>query len=187
MPSTQGKHGWDAGGVPFYGTGRWCWVLDYPFFDMKYFRNGSREGEHLWIGGTLHELGHGLNLPHFKHKANDQWVSLMSWGNHAFNDPNEEVRLTKSAAILLNNNQVLNKQSEIKFYESTPNFDIHLLQIEANEDMLSLKASFKTDIPLHGYAILHDPKQPWMMQTTTLFLGDQKTYIMAIALQLKCP
>ncbi len=35
MPSTQGEHGWDAGGSPFYGLGKWAYVLDYRNFRRR--------------------------------------------------------------------------------------------------------------------------------------------------------
>jgi hypothetical protein len=157
MPSMTGDNGWDAGGVPFYGIGKWCYVLDYKNFDMKYWQNGSRQGESLWIGGTIHELGHGLNLPHNQHKATDNFTSMMSWGNHEYNEAPENVRLTFADAIILHNNQVVSKK-EGTFYEVTPSVEIKSLRTYADTENLYLRARFESDITVNGAIAYNDPK-----------------------------
>jgi len=158
MPSRTGDNGWDAGGVPFYGIGRWCYVLDYTNFDMDTWRNGTQEGEKNWIGGTIHEIGHALNLPHNQHKVNDGWISMMSWGNHEYNKTPNDVHLTKASAAILNNNQVFNKKDKSYFYNNTPSHTIKSLRVYADDTNLYLKSKFEVTEPINAVNIYNDPK-----------------------------
>ncbi|MFT6358973.1 MAG: hypothetical protein ACJAYJ_003201 [Saprospiraceae bacterium] len=158
MPSREGDHGWDAGGVPFYGIGRWCYVLDYLNFDMNTWRDGTQEGSTNWIGGTIHEIGHALNLPHNQHKADDGWIAMMAWGNHEYNDDPENVHLTKASAVILNNNQVFNDQPASNFYAEIPSHTIKSLRIYADDTNLYVKSKFDVSIGINGVNIYNDPK-----------------------------
>ncbi|WP_175496528.1 discoidin domain-containing protein [Zhouia amylolytica] len=158
LPSREGDNGWDAGGVPFYGIGKWCYALDYTNFDMKYWQDGSQQGNSLWIGGTIHELGHALNLPHNKHQATDNWTSMMSLGNHEFNDNPDGVHLTFASALILNNNQVMNKVGSMPFYEQTPSLNPISIRLFADAEKLYFRAKFETDIPVNGFIAYNDPK-----------------------------
>ena len=158
MPSRTGDNGWDAGGVPFYGIGRWCYVLDYLNFDMNTWRNGTRQGETNWIGGTIHEIGHALNLPHNQHKVSDGWISMMSWGNHEYNKTPDEVHLTKASAAILNNNQVFNKKDKSQFYNNDPSHSIKSLRIYADATNLYVKSKFDATEPVNAVNIYNDPK-----------------------------
>jgi hypothetical protein len=158
MPSRTGEHGWDAGGVPFYGIGKWCYALDYTNFDMSTWRDGTQEGSTNWIGGTIHEIGHALNLPHNQHKANDGWISMMSWGNHEYNNDPENVHLTKASAVILNNNQVFNNQPASNFYTEIPTHTIKSLRIYADNTNLYVRCKFDVSIAINGVTIYNDPK-----------------------------
>jgi hypothetical protein len=158
MPSREGDHGWDAGGVPFYGLGRWCYVLDYLNFDMDTWRDGTQEGNTNWIGGTIHEIGHGLNLPHNQHKVNDGWTSMMSWGNHEYNNTPDAVHLTKASAVILNNNQVFNKEPTSTFYNETPSHTINSLRIFADDTNLYLRSKFDATVTVNAVIAYNDPR-----------------------------
>ncbi|WP_200975993.1 discoidin domain-containing protein [Echinicola sp. 20G] len=158
MPSRTGENGWDAGGVPFYGLGKWCYALDYLNYDMRYWQDGSRQGDELWIGGTIHELGHGLNLPHNKHKATDGWTSMMSWGNHEFNDTPDQVKLTFADALILNNNQIMNKDAGSDHYQGDLGFNLKSMRIYADGENLYLKSRFESEIDINGVIVYNDPK-----------------------------
>ncbi|MEN7547742.1 discoidin domain-containing protein [Rapidithrix thailandica] len=158
MPSREGDNGWNAGGVPFYGLGKWCFALDYKNFDMKYFGSNSKEADDHWIGGTIHELGHGLNLPHNKHKATDNWISMMAWGNHEFASAPENVRFTLADALILNNNQIVNKNSAVTYYTQTPEFNLKAMRIYADAQNLYVSGKFETDVPVNGVIVYNDPK-----------------------------
>lgn len=180
MPSMTGDNGWDAGGVPFYGIGKWCYVLDYKNFDMKYWQNGSKQGESLWIGGIIHELGHGLNLPHNQHKTTDNFTSMMSWGNHEYNEAPEKVRLTFADAIILHNNQVVSKK-EGTFYEVKPSVEIKSLRTYADTESLYLRTKFQSDIPVNGAIAYHDPKTNSGDGDYNAITGQRQKLLMEIA------
>ena len=158
IPSREGDHGWDAGGVPFYGMGRWCYVLDYVNFDMDTWRDGSQEGSTNWIGGTIHEIGHALNLPHNQHKATDNWISMMSWGNHEYNKTPNDVHLTKASGVILNNNQVFNNEPTSTFYNETPAHNINALRIFADDTNLYIRSKFDATIAVNAVIAYNDPK-----------------------------
>lgn len=158
MPSIEGEHGWDAGGVPFYGMGRSCYVLDYKYFDISTWMDGTDEGKSNWIGGTIHELGHGLNLPHNQHLATDGWVSMMSWGNHDYNYTPNNIHLTKASAAILNNCQVFTKDASKVFYDVYPSHTIKSFRIYADETNLYLRCKFTADNPVNAVIAFNDPK-----------------------------
>lgn len=158
MPSRTGDNGWDAGGVPFYGIGRWCYVLDYRNFDMQTWRDGTQEGNTNWIGGTIHEIGHALNLPHNQHKANDGWIAMMAWGNHEYNSSPDDVHLTQASAAILNNNQVFNEGPRLAFYNETPSHTIKSMRIYADDTNLYLKSKFDASVEVNAVNVYNDPK-----------------------------
>ena len=59
--------------VPYYGLGKWFFASDFDDIDIKHLGTGNTLGTRAttYIGGLLHELGHGLNLPHNKEKVSD--------------------------------------------------------------------------------------------------------------------
>lgn len=77
----------ESGYNPFYGLGNgWCFALDNPNIDTNYFATG---GTSAYIGGLVHELGHGLNLPHDKEKVSEKadparGTALMGSGNTTY-------------------------------------------------------------------------------------------------------
>jgi hypothetical protein len=158
MPSRTGDNGWNAGGVPFYGIGKWCYVLDYKKFDMQTWLDGSQEGSSNWIGGTIHEIGHALNLPHNQHKVTDGWIAMMAWGNHEYTNNPETVHLTKASAAILNNNQIFNREPKSEFYTEIPSHTIKSLRIYADETNLYLKSKFDVSIPINAVNVYNDPK-----------------------------
>jgi hypothetical protein len=158
MPSRTGDHGWDAGGVPFYGIGRWCYALDYLNFDMDTWQDGTQEGSTNWIGGTIHEIGHGLNLPHNQHKVTDGWTSMMSWGNQEYNNTPDAVHLTKASAVILNNNQVFNNEPGSTFYNEIPTHTINSLRIFADQTNLYIRSKFDASLAVNAVNAYNDPR-----------------------------
>lgn len=110
-------------GVPFFGLGKNCFATSDNFklsSSGKYLDNLELMNCHL-LGGIMHELAHGLNLPHNAHKASElPNISLMSFGNHTYQNGNEElVFLTKSDCAILDVNEAFNKIEE-QYYEVSP-------------------------------------------------------------------
>ncbi|TDE28461.1 discoidin domain-containing protein [Flavobacterium ranwuense] len=101
----------EPGGVPFYGTGKYCYALDYADQDIKYLGAGGTLGIRAtkWIGGMVHELGHGLNLPHNRQKYSSDsslgmalmWAGNSTWGI-------SKTFLTAADCAVLNTNQIFN-------------------------------------------------------------------------------
>jgi hypothetical protein len=188
MPSLEGEHGWDAGGVPFYGMGRSCYVLDYKYFDISTWMDGTKEGKSNWIGGTIHELGHGLNLPHNQHRVNDGWLSMMSWGNHDYNYNPDNIHLTKASAAILNNCQVFSKDPAHVFYDAEPSHTIKSFRIYADDTNLYLRCKFTAEVPVNAVIAYNDPKTSaddsnynaisWC--TTNVMNGDSISMVMPL-------
>ncbi len=108
-----GANGTPSGG-PFYGTGRWCYALDYEEMDIQNLGKSDAVGNRfsVWFGGLVHELGHGLNLPHNRQKVSEDatlGMALMWAGNGTLGK--SPTFLTSVDAAVLNTNQVFNNNS----------------------------------------------------------------------------
>lgn len=146
--------------VPFYGLGRWCFALDYVDMDVNYFRNGNSKGANAtkYIGGLLHELGHGLNLPHNKQKVSesgreDKGTSLMGSGNYTYGDT--PTFLTKASCAILNNNQIFN-DSDADFYTGA-SLQINAIRASYNNQSIQVSGSFQSDIAVNNIGFYNDP------------------------------
>jgi hypothetical protein len=150
----------DNADVPFYGLGRYCFALDYNDMDVKYFREDSKRGRDAtkYIGGLLHELGHGLNLPHNQQKVSEvddlsKGTSLMGAGNFTYGAT--PTFLTRSSCAILNNCQVFSKSTD-QFYTGA---SLEIKNIEAiyQDGKLKLSGSFETDQKVNHIAFYNDP------------------------------
>jgi len=108
-----GSNGTPSGG-PFYGTGKWCYALDYEEMDIANLGSTTTVGNRfsVWFGGMVHELGHGLNLPHNRQKVSENstlGMALMWGGNGTLGK--SPTFLTAADAAILNVNQVFNNNS----------------------------------------------------------------------------
>ena len=155
MPSTMGQHGYDAGGVPFYGLGgRFAFVMDYANFEAG--MDPAEAG--AWLGGTFHEAGHGFWLPHNQHKGTDNWTSLMSWGNMTYTEAEpEKTRLTKASCSILDVCQVFAIDNSVDYYSSIPAFEIKKLNAYYHDDNIIIDCRFSTDITVKSAITFHDP------------------------------
>ena len=103
--------------APYYGLGKWCFATDYDDMDIKYLGGSSNISTlaTTYIGGLLHELGHGLNLPHNKEKvseSNDNKLGtcLMGSGNYTYGS--KPTFMSKASCSILNNNQIFDNQNK---------------------------------------------------------------------------
>ena len=141
--------------VPFYGIGGgWCFALDNPDIDTNY------TGTSNYIGGMIHELGHGLNLPHVRQKVSelanpDLGTSLMGTGNYTYRK--NPTFLTESSCAILNNCEV--------FAAGTPPADLYQ---ETNASLVRLHGSysdgniivngrFASTKPVNNVLVYNDP------------------------------
>lgn len=146
--------------VPFYGLGRWCFALDYDDMDVKHFGGSSKLSADAtkYIGGLLHELGHGLNLPHNKQKVSeysqaDKGTSLMGAGNYTYGST--PTFLTKASCAILNNCQVVS-DTEIPFYTGAT-AQIERISGNFDNETLTIAGMFTSDITVNYIGFYNDP------------------------------
>ncbi len=111
----------NPGGPPFYGTGTSCYALDYANLDAKNLGIGGDIGwkATVWIGGMIHELGHGLNASHNKMNktlAPTLGTALMGSGNSTYGI--STTSLTSTTAATFNNSQVFSSVTRSDWYAS---------------------------------------------------------------------
>lgn len=114
------------------------------------------------LGGIMHELGHGLNLPHNAHKKSDlPKIALMSFGNHTYENGNEEnVFLTPSTGAILNVNEAFNKKDNgIDYYSGA---DIKLLSYTVQKN--------PSDALIHAEGVISSNKK-----ITHVYIGHDGT------------
>lgn len=146
--------------VPFYGWGRYCFALDYTEMDVKFFGEDSKRGNDAtkYIGGLLHELGHGLNLPHNKEKVSEVGLStkgtaLMGSGNYTYGKT--PTFLTEASCAILNNCQVISN-SEESFYTAASLQVTTILASYTNGDF-KISGTFNTDKDVNYVCFYNDP------------------------------
>ncbi|WP_113652123.1 discoidin domain-containing protein [Pedobacter namyangjuensis] len=111
----------DTHTIPYYGVGRWCYAVDFPGLKYENLGKPGSVGDKatVYIGGMLHELGHGINLPHngptVSQAANPAYgMTLMGSGNYTYGK--SPTFLSFFDAATLNNCQVFSKEVKT-FYE----------------------------------------------------------------------
>ena len=151
--------GYHGSKVGFFGKGKWAFAssMDYTLTDSGQTFNGFPLKVAENLGGIMHELGHGLNLPHNAEKKSElPFISLMSNGNRVYQKRPEDVFLTKSTCAILNANEVFNKKSNgIAYYDVKPNTELKDISITKDSGTNSIKISgtFISDIEaIHAYA-----------------------------------
>ena len=160
MPATVYSSGGEPGGVPFYGLGKYCFALDYADQDIKYLGTSGTLGTRAtkWIGGMIHELGHGLNLPHNCQKVSEEasfgmalmWAGNSTWGI-------SKTFLTAADCAVLNVNQVFSRENRI-FYGSVKSSLQHIhASYYAEKNSIVLKGRFTADMPVADIIYFNDP------------------------------
>lgn len=103
----------DGGSTPFYGVGRNCFAVDYNGLDVA---NLATTTSNL-MAGMLHELGHGLGLPHNKQRVSQAatlGTSLMGAGNTTYG--RSATFLTEADCAVLNTCEVFQASTTATFY-----------------------------------------------------------------------
>lgn len=145
------------GSQPFYGYGKFCFAVDNSAMSV----NGIPNPNSNYLGGMLHELGHGLNLPHNHAKYISEepvlGTSLMGSGNYSFSK-GEPTFLTESDAAILNRNEVFQSAStsitpyQIPTYTVQPQFNI-----DNNQQKIFLTGSYSSTLPVSDILVYMDP------------------------------
>ncbi|WP_109098061.1 discoidin domain-containing protein [Aquimarina sp. AU58] len=151
--------GKEGSGLPFVGVGKMAFASSKNFKlepTGKYF-NGFELKKCDKLGGIMHELGHGLNLPHMAHRKSDlPNISLMSFGNRHYQRGNEdETFLLPSSCALLNVSQTFNSRNNgINYYGNNPGVNMVTYEIkkENNQNAIIAEGKFTSSVrPTHIY------------------------------------
>lgn len=160
IPSYTYDANGEPGGPPFYGVGKTCFALDYTDQDMKYLGAGGMLGTRAtkWIGGMVHELGHGLNLPHNRQKAVSEkalGMSLMWAGNSTWGV--SPTFLTAADCAVLNTNQVFNNDNKSYYSSVTANVQRIAGEFNAAKNAIVIKGKFKSTAVVTDLIYFNDP------------------------------
>lgn len=150
----------EPGGPPFYGLGKTCFALDYADQDVKYLGAGGILGTRAtkWIGGMVHELGHGLNLPHNRQKATSEtslgmslmWAGNSTWGISA-------TFLTSADCAVLNTNQVFNTDNKTYYTDVTATIQNINAGYNAAKNSIVIKGKYNSTLQVTDILYFNDP------------------------------
>lgn len=146
--------------APYYGLGRNCYAIDYPQFDIQYFGNTSNPFDG-WYGGLLHELGHGLNLPHCaetktEHNDPNKGSTLMSFGNSTLGV--FPTFINRAGCAILNSCQVFADAPNVTYYNGNT-AGLTGLQTVFNNGVLTLHGTFQSNRQVTDVNIYQNPTQ----------------------------
>jgi len=143
---------------PFFGVGKNCLAKDYAEFDIKYLGTTTYNFT-KYYGGLMHELGHGLNLPH--NHARESAVAtlgtaLMGSGNTTLGKT--PTFLTEADCAILNTNQIFQKQSSITYYGPvTAGIKKMYAYYSAAKDAIIASGKFDSSVPVSNVTYYVDP------------------------------
>ncbi|MFV0506358.1 MAG: discoidin domain-containing protein [Bacteroidales bacterium] len=158
IPSTSGNP-LEPGGVPFYGYGRYCFALDYEHLDSKYLGQDSNLGNLAtkWIGGLIHELGHGLNAPHnreWKSLQSTLGTALMGAGNGTYGK--KPTFITAAHASVFANSQTFSTDVRSDWY-AKKSVEITKLTGRVDNNKILIAGNFISDGRVVAINAWHDP------------------------------
>ncbi|HLT86191.1 MAG TPA: discoidin domain-containing protein [Sphingobacterium sp.] len=158
LPSTSGDP-MNPGGVPFYGQGRFCYALDYDHMDAQYLGQSGALGDLAtkWIGGLLHELGHGLNCPHNYGTISataEHGVALMGSGNHTYGKG--PTFITQTSAAIFASGQTFSTETRSDWYENFT-FSLGTLNSTFENGNITLTGEFTSEMNINYVAAYFDP------------------------------
>lgn len=146
--------------APYYGLGKWCFATDYNDMDIKHLGGSGTLAERatIYIGGLLHELGHGLNLPHNKEKVSDvnnvsTGTALMGAGNYTYGS--SPTFLTKASCAILNNNQIFNTTNNNYYTGATTS--VENLTANYEDGNINISGDISSDVQVNYVSIYNDP------------------------------
>jgi len=157
MPSFR-ENPKDPGGPPFFGSGRFCFALDYPGMSIENLGIGGIDGNLAtkWIGGLAHELGHGLNAPHNKeHKTEKSTygTALMGTGNYTYGK--EPTYITNASAALFSSCQVFSTEKRNDWYTDVKHNLIKVIG-EYKDGQIIISGQFYSSMPVSVINVYHD-------------------------------
>lgn len=131
----------DCDDKPFYGYvgGNWCFAVDYPGLDIDAAAHTTS-----YVGGMMHELGHGLGMPHDGGLASvntSLGTSLMGSGNTTYGKT--ATYITKADCAILNDCQVFSTVTRSDWY-GTVNDTIQHLHASYSGGYVNVSGRFTT-------------------------------------------
>ena len=158
LPSTSGDP-LNPGGVPFYGYGRYCFALDYEHMDAKYLGQNTNLGNLAtkWIGGLVHEFGHGLNAPHnreLKSLKPTLGTALMGTGNSSYGK--SPTFITAAHSAIFANSQTFRTSTRSDWY-SGASTKITNIKGKFEGNKIIVAGNFTSNSQVTAINIWHDP------------------------------
>jgi regulation of enolase protein 1 (concanavalin A-like superfamily) len=148
-------------GVPFYGLGRNCFALDYKKMDIQYMNASGADGNTFrsWYGSLLHELGHGINLPHSHQTSTEnsnpaQGMNLMFYGNGTLGV--SPTFINRAGCAVLNTCQVFATSPGNTYYNGHSARVTSLHAAYDNGDLV-VSGKFTSNVPVTDINIFQDP------------------------------
>jgi hypothetical protein len=141
----------------------------------------------IYIGGALHELGHGLTLPHnFARNAKQEQLgtALMGAGNYTYK---EELRgegkgsfLTVAHAMRLLSQPVFS--GSVKEIEKDPRCELEKIQIGHQDGKITIRGTVNTDVEPYAVIAYNDPEgsSDYNAKTWTAFVNDNNEFLVKV-------
>jgi len=145
------------GSQPFYGYGKYCFAVDNSSMSVNGIPNPSSN----YLGGMLHELGHGLNLPHNRAKYVSEeptlGTSLMGSGNVSFSK-GQPTFLTGSDAAILSRNEVFQSAVATASPYQAPSYSIQpQFAIDNSQQKIFITGNYTSNLPVSEILVYMDP------------------------------
>lgn len=160
LPRYSFKPDGTPSGGPFYGLGKWCFALDYEGMDIKNMGKTDTEGNRfsVWFGGMVHELGHGLNLPHNCQKVSENatlGMALMWAGNGTLGK--SKTFLTATDCAILNVNQIFNNDAKTYYGPVVSSINKIYADYSADKSAIVVSGKFTSDTKINSVVYYNDP------------------------------
>ncbi len=165
LPRYSFKEDGTPHGGPYYGMSPYCFALDYEDLDIKYMGSKNTRAGYLfsvWFGGMLHELGHGLGLPHNSQKLSEgtqpeKGMALMNAGNGTLGI--SPTFLTAADCAILNVNPTFNHPQPYNNQQTGSSITIENFKLYYNKEKRAIiaKGIFKSPVKINSIAFYNDP------------------------------
>ncbi len=152
-------------GGPYYGMSPYCFALDYEDLDIKHMGNKNTKEGYLfsvWFGGMLHELGHGLGLPHNAQKVSEnslpeKGMALMFAGNGTLGI--SPTFLTAADCAILNVNPTFNSSAQENNDTADKNIKMENFELHYDKEKRAIiaKGRFTAVVKTNSVAFYNDP------------------------------
>lgn len=146
--------------LPYYGTGKYCYAIDFPKMDLKYMDSTGTDADNFkgWFGGNLHELGHSLNVGHSHQTASENFsptkgMNLMFFGNGSLG--HSPTFINRADCAILRNCQVF--ATTPGTYYNGNNARLTSLKAYYNNGDLVVAGTFSSSLPVTDINIYQDP------------------------------